>query len=247
MGTITVVTSGKGGAGKSTVSAGLGCALADMGHKVLLLDGDAGLRSLDLMLGVSSSAVYDMADVFEGRCEPVRAIYPSPICRDVSVIAAPVHLEQLCSPEDMRRLCLGFVQHYDDLIIDCPAGIGAGFEAAVSAAHRALVVSTPDLVCARDANIVSDLLEAKGIPARLVINRLRPRPIRKGKTPDIDALIDMAGIQLIGVLPEDELVATANANGNPLPLQCAAREAFSHIAHRLQGENVPLMDLTKYK
>ena len=128
MGTITVVTSGKGGAGKSTVSAGLGCALADLGHKVLLLDGDAGLRSLDLMLGVSSATVYDMADVFAGRCEPVRAIYPSPICRDVSVIAAPVHLEQLCSPEDMRRLCQSFVQHFDDLIIDCPAGIGSGFE-----------------------------------------------------------------------------------------------------------------------
>ncbi|MBP3937729.1 MAG: septum site-determining protein MinD [Clostridia bacterium] len=245
MGTITVVTSGKGGAGKSTVSAGLGCALADLGHKVLLLDGDAGLRSLDLMLGVSSATVYDMSDVFAGRCEPVRAIYPSPICRDVSVIAAPVHLEQLCSPEDMRRLCQSFVQHFDDLIIDCPAGIGSGFEAAVAAADRALVVTTPDLVCARDANIVSDLLEAKGIPARLVINRLRARPIRKGKTPDIDTLIDMAGIRLIGVLPDDEQVATANANGNPLPLQSAAHEAFANIARRLQGENVPLMDLNR--
>ena len=245
MGTITVVTSGKGGAGKSTVSAGLGCALADRGHKVLLLDGDAGLRSLDLMLGVSSTTVYDMADVFAGRCEPVRAIYPSPICRDVSVIAAPVHLEQLCSPEDMKRLCRSFVQHFDDLIIDCPAGIGAGFEAAIAAADRALVVSSPDLVCARDANIVSDLLEAKGIPARLVITRLRARPIRKGKTPDIDTLIDMAGIRLIGVLPDDEQVATANANGNPLPLQSAAHEAFANIARRLQGENVPLMDLNR--
>ena len=104
MGRISVVTSGKGGAGKSTVTAGLGCALARLGHKVLLLDGDAGLRSLDLMLGIGGGAVYDMADIFAGNCEPIRAIYPSPICPNVFVLPAPVSLDRLGSPENLRRL-----------------------------------------------------------------------------------------------------------------------------------------------
>lgn len=240
MGTVTVVTSGKGGAGKSTVSAGLGCALARLGRNVLLLDGDAGLRSLDLILGVGGEAVYDLSDVFAGRCEPIRAIYPSPIQARVSVIPAPVDLSQLCSPRDLRRLCHGFIRYYDDVIVDCPAGVGEGFETAIAGADRALVVTTPDLVCARDAGIVSRLLTSRGLPARLLINRLRVAPILKGKTPDVDDVIDMAGLQLIGILPDDEKVALASANGQPLPSDCEALEAFDNIALRLCGEDVPL-------
>ena len=131
MGQVTVVTSGKGGAGKSTVTAGLGCALARLGRKVLLVDADAGLRSLDLLLGIGGAAVYDIADVFAGNCEPIRAIYPSPICSGVFVAPAPVSLEQLCAPEDMRLLCRGFSRYYDDVIIDCPAGVGQGFRTAM--------------------------------------------------------------------------------------------------------------------
>ena len=240
MGTITVVTSGKGGAGKSTVSAGLGCAMARLGKNVLLLDGDAGLRSLDLILGVGDETVYDLADVFAGRCEPIRAIYPSPVCERVSVIPAPVALDQLCSPEDMRRLCRGFTRYYDEVIVDCPAGVGPGFETAVAAADRALVVTTPDLVCARDAGIIRDLLYRRRLPARLLINRLRVAPIVRGKTPDVDDVIDMAGLQLIGILPDDEQVAIASANGQPLPAGCEAFTALSNIARRLCGEDVPL-------
>lgn len=108
MGLVSVVTSGKGGAGKSTVTAGLGCALAKLGHRVLVVDTDAGLRSLDLMLGVGGSTVYDMADIFAGNCEPIRAIYPSPVCPNVFVVPAPVSFEKLCTPQDMKRLCRGF-------------------------------------------------------------------------------------------------------------------------------------------
>ncbi len=244
MGTITVVTSGKGGVGKSTVSAGLGCALAQLGRNVLLLDGDAGLRSLDLILGIGSEAVYDLSDVFAGRCEPIRAIYPSPICERVSVIPAPVSLSDLCAPSDLRRLCRGFTRYYDEVIVDCPAGLGDGFETAVAAADRALVVTTPDLVCARDAGIVSTLLARRQLPARLLINRLRVAPILRGKTPDVDDIIDMAGIQLIGILPEDEQVALASANGQPLPTDCTAHEALHRIALRLCGEEMPLCRFT---
>ena len=200
MGQVTVVTSGKGGAGKSTVTAGLGCALARLGRKVLLVDADAGLRSLDLLLGIGGAAVYDIADVFAGNCEPIRAIYPSPICSGVFVAPAPVSLEQLCAPEDMRLLCRGFSRYYDDVIIDCPAGVGQGFRTAVAGAEAALVVTTPDMVCARDAQIVSRLLSEGEVPARLIINRLRALPVMKGRMPDVDEIIDTAGLQLLGIL-----------------------------------------------
>lgn len=245
MGTVSVVTSGKGGAGKSTVAAGLGCALAKRGRKVLLVDGDAGLRSLDLMLGVGGGAVYDMADIFAGNCEPIRAIYPSPVCSGVFVVPAPVSLDQLCSPEDMRRLCRGFALYYDQVIVDCPAGVGQGFEAAVAGAERSLVVTTPDMVCARDAQIVSRLLEERRIPAKLIINRLRSAPVINGLMPDVDEIIDTAGLQLIGILPEDEAVAVANANGRPLPADCHASLCFDNIARRFEGEEVPLAKLEK--
>jgi septum site-determining protein MinD len=245
MGIVTVITSGKGGAGKSTMTAGLGCALARLGKNVVLLDGDAGLRSLDLMLGISDRAVFDMSDIFEGNCEPIRAIYPSPACEGVSVVPAPVSLDRMCSPDDMRRLCGGFARYYDHVLIDCPAGIGGGFECAVAGASRALVVTTPDMVCARDAQIVGNLLESRKIPARLIINRLRPAPVLAGKMPDVDEIIDISGLQLMGIIPEDEEVAIANANGNPLPTRSNAAVCFVNIARRYLGEYVPIAKLEK--
>lgn len=245
MGIVTVITSGKGGAGKSTVTAGLGFALAKLGLKVVLMDGDAGLRSLDLMLGITDRTVYDMSDIFEGNCEPIRAVYASPVCENVSVIPAPSSLEKMCSPDDMRRLCGGFARYYDHVLVDCPAGIGRGFECAVAGANRALVVSTPDMVCARDAQITGTLLEKRNIPARLIINRLRPDVVLSGEMPDIDQIIDIAGIQLIGVLPEDQQVTVANANGRPLPSDSNAAVCLSNIARRYLGEYVPLARLDK--
>ena len=245
MGQITVVTSGKGGAGKSTVTAGLGCALAKRGQRVLLVDADAGLRSLDLMLGIGDNAMYDLADVFAGRCEPIRAMYPSPICEGVSVLPAPTGLDACCRPEEMRKLCRGLTRYYDQVLIDCPAGVGKGFLTAVAGADQAVVVTTPDMVCARDAQIVGGLLAARQLPARLVINRLRPRLICRGRLPDVDTVMDTSGIRLLGLVPEDELVATSCAYGRPLPENCAAGLCFDNIARRLLGEDVALAKLDK--
>ncbi len=245
MSQICVVTSGKGGAGKSTVSAGLGYALARSAGRVLLIDADAGLRSLDLMLGIGGTAMYDLSDVLAGNCEPVRAIYPSPVCPNVFVLPAPVFRENMCSPEEMRRLCRGLARYYDQILIDCPAGLGRGFETAVAAAQRALIVTTPDTVCARDAQIVSRLLEDRRIPSRLLINRLRPAKVMDGSMPDVDEIIDTAGVQLLGIIPEDESVAVANANGRPLPAACHAAICFENIARRYLGESVPLAELEK--
>lgn len=246
MGSITVVTSGKGGAGKSTVTAGLGCALAARGQRVLLVDGDAGLRSLDLMLGIGDEAVYDLSDIFAGRCAPAHAIYPSPVCEGVSVVPAPVSRSALCSPRDMRRLCRGFAQHYDHVLVDCPAGIGEGFETALAAAERALVVTTPDVVCARDAQLVGERLEQRGLQAKLIINRLRVAPVLQGKMPNIDEIIDLSGIRLLGVIPEDEALTIAVANGNPIPERCTAALCLRNIAVRFLGGEQPLAPLEKY-
>lgn len=245
MSQICVVTSGKGGAGKSTVTAGLGYALSRHSGRVLLIDADAGLRSLDLMLGVSGSTMYDLSDVFAGNCEPERAIYSSPVFPNVFVLPAPVHLEEMCTPEEMRALCRSLASFYDQVIIDCPAGIGRGFNTAVSAADRALVVSTPDMVCARDAQILGHLLQDRKMPAHLIINRLRPNKVMDGSMPDVDEIIDTAGIQLLGILPEDEEVAVACANARPLPLDCNAAVCFNNIAKRFIGDQVPLAKLEK--
>ncbi len=241
----TVITSGKGGVGKSTVSAGLGCALAERGQKVLILDGDAGLRSLDMITGVAGETVFDLSDIFDGNCAPIQAIYSSPVYPGVSLIPAPVQLQKLCDPADLRRLCRGFTRYFDHVIVDCPAGVGEGFETAVAAADRALIVTTPDMVCARDGGIIGDLLRKKGVSARLIINRLRATPILKGTTPDVDDIIDTVGVRLLGILPEDEKVAVASANGNPLPRNSVATEGFRNIAARLLGEQPPLLPLEK--
>ena len=245
MSQICVVTSGKGGAGKSTVTAGLGYALSRHSGRVLLIDADAGLRSLDLMLGVSGNTMYDMSDIFSGNCEPVRAIYPSPVFKNVFVLPAPLRLEEMCTPEEMRALCRSLAAYYDQVIIDCPAGLGPGFETAIAAADRALVVSTPDMVCARDAQILGHLLEERQMPAHLVINRLRPNKVLDGSMPDVDEIIDTAGIQLLGIIPEDEEVAVANANAKPLPAACNAAICFDNLAQRFMGKTVPLAKLEK--
>ena len=245
MNQITVITSGKGGAGKSTVTAGLGYALSRRVGRVLLIDADAGLRSLDLMLGVAGNTMFDLSDVFAGNCEPVRAIYPSPVFRNVFVLPAPIRLEEMCSAAEMRALCRGLASYYNQVIIDCPAGIGRGFETAVAAADRALVVSTPDMVCARDAQIIGRLLEEHHLKSHLLINRLRPSKVMDGSMPDVDEIIDTAGLQLLGIIPEDEEVAVANANGRPLPADCHAAICFDNIASRFMGESVPLARLEK--
>lgn len=245
MSQICVVTSGKGGAGKSTVTAGLGYALSRHSGRVLLIDADAGLRSLDLMLGVSGNTMYDLSDVFSGNCEPVRAIYPSPVFKNVFVLPAPLRLEEMCSPAEMRALCRSLSSFYDQVIIDCPAGLGPGFETAVAAADRAIVVSTPDMVCARDAQILGHLLEERQMRTHLVINRLRPNKVLDGSMPDVDEIIDTAGIQLLGIIPEDEEVAVANANAKPLPAACNAAICFDNLAQRFMGKTVPLAKLEK--
>ena len=243
MGAVTVITSGKGGVGKSTISAGLGTALARRGRRVLLIDGDAGLRSLDHMLSVSEQLVFDISDVIAGNCEPIRAIYPCEQEPGLFLLPAPSQEERTVRPALMRRLVPILARFYDHVLIDCPAATGLTFYSAIAAADRALVVATPDPVCLRDCDKVRLLLTKEGIASqRLIINRFEYSSFLKMNCySDLDSVIDSAGIRLIAVIPEDIQLAAATANGTPYPVRSSGAQALGRLAARLEGEQVPLV------
>ena len=243
MGTILVVASGKGGSGKSTVCAGVGAALARRGLHVLLVDADAGLCSLDLMLGVAQDLVYNLGDILAGRCEPVRAIHQVAACPGLDVLTAPSGEQADLTEENMARLCRGLAQYYDFVLIDAPAGIGEGFSLAAAPADDALLVVTPDPVCIRSAEKAGRLLREKDLSCRLVINRYRRRVLKDRMVEDLDEVIDKTSLQLIGVVPEDEQVAAAAARGEVFGGSSPAAVAFSNLVARLCREDRPMMKM----
>lgn len=248
MGAITVITSGKGGVGKSTLTSGLGFALSKRGRRVLLIDGDAGLGCLDHMLGVEEQKVFDIADVVSGRVEPLKAVYSCPFSEGLFLMPAPATEDDLISPDIMKQLLSVLGRYYDHVLIDCPAGVGGGFQSAIAAAKRALVVSTPDPVCLNGAKKTRALLEEYGVrQQRLIINRFSSRNFRTQNVyPDLDSVIDAAGIRLIAVVPEDALLAAAAANSVPASPKSFGAMALGRLAARLEGEHVPLASLQKF-
>ncbi len=247
MGAVTVITSGKGGAGKSTTAANLGLVLAAAGRRVLLLDCDAGLGCQDMLLGLSQRRVFDLSDVVAGAAAPKKAIYACPQAPRLFVMPAPLHEENLISPDIMRQLVPALSRYYDHVLIDSPAGLGEGFQSAVAAADRALVVVTPDRVCVSAARRTHDALLCSGVrEQRLVINRFSAVQFARAEAfPDLDAVIDEAGVQLIAVIPEDRTLAAAAAKELPPP-DCPAALAFGRLAMRLEGRTVELPPLQKF-
>lgn len=245
MGQIICITSGKGGTGKSSFAANCGAALARNGRRVLLIDADAGLRSLDLMLGASESLVFDLGDVLAGRCEPVKAIVPTSE-PGLTLLSSPQDSsEDNLDEEAFVRLAKGLSHYYDFVMIDSPAGLGECAQAAAKAASRAVVIATPDPVSARNAEKASRMLEKCGVTdARLVLNRVTPGFIRAGLLMNLDDAIDCASLQLIGVVPEDPDIPAAAFRGQPLrPGKKGAALAYRNIAGRIEGEDIPLMKL----
>lgn len=242
---IAVVTSGKGGVGKSTVCVGLALALAERGQRVLVIDTDAGLRSLDLMMGIAESAVYDLGDIFRRECDPQSTICPSPLHPNVFVIPAPNAPEDLCSPAEMTYLCRGLAAHFDTVLIDCPAGLGRGFQTAVAAADRAILVATPDEVCARDAFYTANRLDTLDISYKMIINRMRPKAVKRGAMLDIDEVMDLAQVPLLGVLPDEEAITLATSKGTGIPKKSYCTQCFRNIAARFCGESIPLARVDK--
>jgi septum site-determining protein MinD len=245
---VTVITSGKGGAGKSTVTAGLGAALAARGRRVLLIDGDAGLGCLDHMLGVSERRVFDIADVVSGAAEPDKAVYVSSFSPNLFLLPAPETEEDVVSPDIMRELVSTFSRYYDHVLIDSPAGVGQGFLSAVASARRAMLVTTPDPVCLRDVAQTRRHLEEVGVTQqRLIVNRFHCATFRaQGYYRDLDQVIDAAGVRLIAVVPDDPQLAAATANARPAPEKSPGGMALARLAARLEGVRVPLPPLQKF-
>lgn len=241
MGVSTVITSGKGGVGKSTVSLGLGRALAKRGRRVLLVDCDAGLRSLDRMTGAEENLVFDISDVVYGRCAPAEAIYP---CGEegLFLLPAPSQSENRIRPGVMRKLVPLLQRYYDHVLLDSPAGVGGGFRSAACAADRALIVCSPDPVCVRGVAVARELLEKLGLSQiRLVINRFNGELFSEtGAYGDLDGVIDAGGVRLMGVVPEDFSLAAAFLRGKEAKEDSKGMMALCRIAGRLEGESIPI-------
>ena len=231
-----MIASGKGGTGKSTLAVHLGGRLAALGKRVLLIELDSGLRSVDLIAGVCGKTVYDLEDIFSGRCEADKAVVESPAFPGLFLISAPYSGGSI-RPERLRLLTGRMNGSFDFILLDTAAGLGDAFTAALGAANGALVVINPDPVTARDGRIVADSLFDAGLTnVRLVINRAADKnPIR-----DLDECIDTVGAQLIGVVPESAALAAAAAEGRPLTGNGICAAALENIARRLLGQQVPL-------
>lgn len=247
MGEVIVITSGKGGVGKTTTSANIGTGLAAMGYKVVLVDTDIGLRNLDVVLGLENRIVYDIVDVTHGHCRLKQALIKDKRFDGLHLLpAAQTKDKTAVSPDQMRDLCDELKKDFDYVIIDCPAGIEQGFKNAIAGAERALVVTTPEVSAVRDADRIIGLLEAAELrEPRLIVNRLRPHMVKRGDMMSIDDIIDILAIDLLGVIPEDEMIVITTNKGEPAVLdnKSKAGQAYRNMARRITGENVPLMDL----
>lgn len=248
MNEVIVVTSGKGGVGKTTVTANLGAGLAKIGFKVVLVDTDIGLRNLDVVMGLENRVVYNLVDVVEGNCRLKQALIKDRTYPNLSLLAtAQMRDKSAVTPEQMIKLVEQLKAHFDYIILDCPAGIEQGFRNAIAAADRALVVTTPEVSSIRDADRIIGLLEAndKEIkPIELIINRLRIDMIERGDMMSVEDVVEILGAPLIGYIPDDEQIVIATNNGETLiEKDSLSAAAFRNISGRVAGNEVPFLDL----
>lgn len=248
MSRIIVVTSGKGGVGKTTVTSNLGAALAKLNRKVALVDADFGLRNLDLLLGLEERVVYTAIDVLAGDCRLAQALVKDKRLNGLVLLpAAQNRNKEAVSPDDMKKIANALTKGYDYIIVDCPAGIELGFRNAIAAAKEALIVTTPEIAAVRDADRVIGLLEAEGIhKINLIVNRVKPKMVEDNKMMSVDDVLELLAIPLIGVIPDDERVIVATNKGEPLVIgeeTSIPAISFINIAKRLEGEKVPFIDL----
>jgi len=241
------ITSGKGGVGKTTATANIGVALASAGFRVVCIDGDIGLRNLDVVMGLENRIVYDLVDVIEGRCKLRQALIKDKRLADLYLIpAAQTRDKTAVSPQDMIRLVKDLRTDFDWVLIDSPAGIERGFRNAIAPADLVLIITNPEVSAVRDADRIIGLVEAeeKG-PPKLIVNRVKPEMVRRGDMLSTADILDVLAIDLIGIVPEDEIVTVSTNQGSPAVLDPRSRagKAFRDIARRLNGEDVPFENL----
>lgn len=244
-----VITSGKGGVGKTTTCANLGVALASMGSKVVMVDADIGLRNLDVVMGLENRIVYDLVDVIEGYCRLRQALIKDKRIEGLYLLpAAQTRDKNAVNPDQMKELIAGLKEEHDYVLVDCPAGIEQGFRNAIAGADRAVIVTTPDVSAVRDADRITGLLEAAGFEKpELIINRLNPKMVARGDMMDISDIIDILAIDLLGVVPDDDYIVVSTNRGEPAVMvdNSKAGQAYRNIARRIKGEEVPFMNLTE--
>lgn len=241
---VLVITSGKGGVGKTTTTANLGTALAMLGKKVVMLDTDIGLRNLDVVMGLENRIVFDIVDVVNGNCKIKQALIKDKRFEGLCLLpAAQTKDKTAITPHQMKNLTNELRKEFDFILVDCPAGIEQGFKNAISGADDAVVVATPEISSVRDADRIIGLLEAAGLSnAKLIINRMRHKMARRGDMMDIEDILDILSISLLGVVPEDEAIVVSTNRGEPAVLETTSRagEAYRRIARRLTGEELPV-------
>lgn len=251
-GRVIVITSGKGGVGKTTTSANIGTALAKEGYKVVLIDTDLGLRNLDLLLGLENRIVYTIVDVIEDRCKLKQALVKDKKNPNLSLLAAAQTRDKSAvNAEQLKEICDKLKEKNDFVLVDCPAGIEQGFQNAVAGASEAIVVTTPEMSAIRDADRIIGLLNTKEEikSTKLLLNRVRPNLIKTNEMMSVDDVVGVLEIPLIGIIPEDTGIITSTNKGEPIVNddKSLAGEAYRRVAKRVLGEEVPFLDLDEPK
>lgn len=246
---IIVITSGKGGVGKTTTTANLAAALASEGYRVVAIDGDVGLRNLDVIMGLENRIVYTLIDVIEGNCRLNQALIRDKRLENLYMIpTAQSKTKDAVSAEQMEKLCGDLSPDFDFILIDSPAGIESGFRNAAAGATEALVVTTPEVSAVRDADRIIGLLESMDkAPIQLIVNRIRPDMVKRGEMLSVQDVLDILAVDLVGMIPDDESIVISANRGEPLIFSGGTKEgeAYKNISKRLCGEEVPFMDLSK--
>ncbi|MDD6442141.1 MAG: septum site-determining protein MinD [bacterium] len=250
MGEIIVVTSGKGGVGKTTTTANIGAGLAELGKKVLVIDTDLGLRNLDVVMGLENRIVYNLVDVIEGKCRLNQALIKDKRYENLYLLpSAQTKDKSAVTPEQMIKLTSDLRREYDFVLLDCPAGIEQGFQNAISGADKALVITTPEVSAIRDADRIIGLLEANKIRnIGLIINKIRIEMVKRGDMMSVEDVTEILPADLLGIIPDDEQVVIATNQGEPvIDMDSFAGQAYRNICRRLTGDEIPFLNLEKSK
>ena len=246
MGEVIVITSGKGGVGKTTTTANIGIGLAKLGKKVIVIDTDLGLRNLDVVLGLENRIIYNIVDVINGNCRLKQALIKDTQFPELCLLpSAQTKDKSAVSPEQMKALIDELRENFDYVLLDCPAGIEQGFKNAIAGADRAFVVTTPEVSAIRDADRIVGLLEANEMQRiDLIINRIRMDMVKRGDMLKVEDVNEILSLPLIGVVPDDEQIVVSTNQGEPLVGSSSmAGQAYMNVCKRLLGEEVPFLNL----